>query len=174
MPTTGVEPGEAGAWTEGLALPALLRAARSTYGVALRPVLESAGFDDLPPNGAFVLGALARSGAPLAAVVSSLGASKQVAGKLVDTLVARGYLDRAVDPDDRRRLTVALTERGRAAAATVRSVVERVDAALEARVGAGDVAVARQVLGALVALRGSDPSDPSDPTRPDGPTGPDP
>ena len=44
-----------------------------------------------------------------------LGVSKQAAGQLVDTLVLRGYLERSVDPEDRRRLTLTLTERGMAA-----------------------------------------------------------
>ena len=42
--------------------------------------------------------------------------SKQAAGQLVDTLVLRGYLDRSPDPEDRRRMTVTLTERGAMAA----------------------------------------------------------
>ena len=54
----------------------------------------------------------AQTQAPLAEVIRQLGVSKQAAGQLVDSLVVRGYLDRTVDPDDRRRLIVTLTERG--------------------------------------------------------------
>jgi hypothetical protein len=36
----------------------LLREARSAYGAAIRRELAARGFDALPPNGAFVLGAL--------------------------------------------------------------------------------------------------------------------
>ena len=57
-------------------------------------------------------------------------------GQLVDTLVARRYLNRSVDPDDRRRLTITLTERGLAAATVIRSAVDEVDAGLIGRVGA--------------------------------------
>ena len=32
---------------------------------------------------------------------------------LIDTLVIRGYLERGTDPEDRRRLTLELTERVR-------------------------------------------------------------
>jgi DNA-binding MarR family transcriptional regulator len=77
--------------------------------------------------------------------------SKQAAGQLVDVLVVRGYLDRFPDPDDRRRMTVALTERGRAAAAAARTAIERVDADLAARVGAEHLAHARATLAALMA-----------------------
>ncbi len=140
-----------------VAMPALLRAARRTYAAAVRSALAAAGCDDMPRNGSFVVGAIARTGAPLGEIVVWLGASKQAAGQLVDTLVTRGYLDRAVDPDDRRRLTIALTERGQAAAAVVRAAVDGVDAELVARVGAEEVARARATLGALIDL-GDDPA----------------
>ena len=101
-----------------VAFPALLRAARRTYGSAVRAALAEAGCDDMPRNGSYVVGAIDRTGAPLSQIITELGVSKQAAGQLVDTLVARGYLDRSPDPDDRRRLTITLTERGHAAAAT--------------------------------------------------------
>jgi DNA-binding MarR family transcriptional regulator len=100
----------------------------------------------------FVIGAIVRTGAPLGEIITWLGVSKQAAGQLVDTLVTRGYLERAVDPDDRRRLTIALTERGQAAAAVVRGAVDGVDAELQRRVGAEQLAVARATLGALIEL----------------------
>ena len=59
---------------------------------------------------------LPHGGAPLATVIRQLGVSKQTAGQLVDSLAARGYLDREADPYDRRRLVVRLTERGEQAA----------------------------------------------------------
>ena len=116
-------------------LPALLRAARRAYGSAIRADLDEAGLDDVPRSGIYVIGAIARTEAPLSEIIEQLGVSKQAAGALVDTLVTRGYLERSIDPEDRRRLTVTLTERGEAAAVVVRAAVERVDAALIARVG---------------------------------------
>jgi DNA-binding MarR family transcriptional regulator len=137
---------------DDIALPALLRAARTTYGSAIRASLVAIGCDDVPRNGAFVLGAIARKGAPLGDVIRGLGVSKQAGGQVVDTLVVRGYLDRAPDPDDRRRLTVALTERGKVAAAATRKAVDRVDAELAARVDAEHIAHTRATLGALIDL----------------------
>src|SRR5579863_3639916 len=101
-------------------LPALLRHARAAYGLAMRKALEAAGYDDIPKNGLYVIGGLALGAGdvPLAALIRDLRISKQAAGQLVDTLVTRGYLARNVDEQDRRRLVVALTDRGRAAAAT--------------------------------------------------------
>jgi DNA-binding MarR family transcriptional regulator len=135
-----------------VSMPALLRGARRTYGSAIRQALEAAGYDDVPANGLFVIGAVARTGAPLAEIIQHLGVSKQSAGQLVDTLVARGYLDRAVDPDDRRRLTITLTARGSAAAEVIGATSAAVDAELEARVGATSVAAARATLAALIDL----------------------
>jgi DNA-binding MarR family transcriptional regulator len=145
-------PAESSQWYETVVLPALLRAARTTYGTAIRAGLAGAGIDDMPRNGAFLVGAIARNGTPLSEVISDLGLSKQRAGQLVDTLVDRGFLERAPDPEDRRRMTITLTDRGRLAAAAGRTAVEAVDAALIARVGGDAVMHARVTLAALIEL----------------------
>jgi len=137
---------------EAWPLPALLRAARGAYGSAIREDLDEAGCDDVPRNGIYVIGAIARTEAPLSDIIGQLGVSKQAAGALVDTLVIRGYLERTVDPDDRRRLRIGLTERGEAAAVVVRAAVERVDAALLARVGPERVAHTRATLASLITI----------------------
>jgi DNA-binding MarR family transcriptional regulator len=133
-----------------ISLPALLRAARTTFGAAIREALAGIGCDDLPRNGAFVLGALDRGEAPLGDVIAQLRLSKQAAGALVDTLVTRRYLERTVDPDDRRRLRIALTPRGADTAKVIRQAVDDVEAELVARVGADYVAHTRATLAALI------------------------
>ena len=138
------------AWFDDVSFPALLRAARSVYAASVRGALERAGCDDLPSSGPYVVGAIARTGAPLSEIITQLGVSKQAAGQLVDLLVVRGYLDRAVDSGDRRRLVITLSSRGAAAATVIRSAVEAVDAALVERVGADYVAHTRATLGSLV------------------------
>jgi DNA-binding MarR family transcriptional regulator len=133
-------------------LPALLRAARRTYASAVRDALSAAGYDDVPRNGSYVLGAMARSEVALSRIIADLGVSKQAAGQLVDTLVARGYLHRSVDPEDRRRLTLGLTERGRDAATVIRTAVAGVDSELAGRVGEDRLDELRGVLAALADL----------------------
>jgi DNA-binding MarR family transcriptional regulator len=133
-------------WPTGV----LLGMARKTYTAAVRRALAEAGYGDLPRNGPFVLGGIVRTGNPLSRVIQQLDVSKQAAGQLVDTLVARGYLERAVDPGDRRRLTVTLTRRGDAAAAVVRAAVDEVDSRLVDRVGADQFARTLATLGALI------------------------
>ena len=134
---------------EEVVIPALLRAARGAYGNAIRQELAAGGFDDLPRNGAFVLGGLANHSAPLSGLVPQLGVSKQAAGQLIDALVLRGYLERHENADDRRRVDVALTERGRAAAKAVRAGVESVDDELQRRLSPADM---RGLAAGLIAL----------------------
>ena len=118
-------------------MPALLRHARHTYGAAMRDALTKAGFNDIPRNGLYLIGglALAAGDTPLAQLIKELRTSKQAAGVLVDTLVTRGYLERTVDKDDRRKMNVALTERGRATAAVQAMARTKVDNQLVASVG---------------------------------------
>jgi len=139
-------------------MPALLRHARTAYGSAMRKALEEAGYDDLPKNGLYVIGGLALGAGdvPLASLIRDLRISKQAAGQLVDTLVNRGYLARNVDDQDRRRLIVTLTDRGRAAAATQAAARERVDAVLLAKVGAQCIEHTRVALAALTEMGWSD------------------
>ena len=139
-------------WYEDVALPALLRGARATYGSAIRAALGQAGCHDVPRNGIYVVGAIARGGSPLAQIIRELGVSKQAGGQLVDTLVVRGYLDRSPDPEDRRRMIISLTERGRAAAAAAQSAVRRIDKEVTGLVGTGSMAQTRATLAALVEL----------------------
>lgn len=135
-------------------LPALLRHARVAYGSAMRRALADAGYNDVPKNGLYVIGGLALGAGdiPLAALIRDLRISKQAAGQLVDALVSRGYLSRAVDEQDRRRLVVTLTERGRTAAATQTAARERVDAALLAKVGPQIIEHTRVALAALAEM----------------------
>ena len=141
-------------WHDTIVLPALLRWARGTYGDAMRQALAQADCDDIPSNGMYVIGGLAMGAgdAPLSVLVKELKVSKQAAGQLVDTLVLRGYLKRELDEADRRRFTIALTERGWHAAAVQREAREKIDAALVKQVGADGVAQARKVLAALVEI----------------------
>jgi DNA-binding MarR family transcriptional regulator len=140
-------------WFADVSFPALLRAARRAYGTVVIEALAEAGCDDMPRNGSYVIGAIARTGAPLSQIIDALGVSKQAAGQLVDTLVTRGYLTRAADPEDRRRLTITLTDRGLAAAEVIRTAVERVDASVLGRVGPEYVAHTRATLAALIEAR---------------------
>jgi len=134
-------------------IPALLRHARGSYGDAIRTELARAGFDDMPRNGPYVVGGMAGRGGSGADLVRELGISKQAASQLVDTLVIRGYLTREVDPADRRRQALDLTERGRAAADVVAAAIREVDHELADLVSAAELAGLRAGLMALITIR---------------------
>lgn len=138
---------------DDIVLPALLRAARGSYGHAIRASLAVAGYDDVPRNGAFVLGGMVNHGGSAADLVRQLGVSKQAASQLIDVLVIRGYLQRSVDPGDRRRQTLEVTERGRGAAAAVGSAVRSVDAELAGMISPEELAGLRAGLIALITIR---------------------
>jgi len=133
-------------------MPALLRGARGSYGNTIVAMLGAAGFEDLPRNGPFVLGGMANHGGSAVEMIRGLGVSRQAASQLIDTLVLRGYLDRQINSDDRRRMDIELTERGRAAAAVVRSAVKKVDRQLMARLSPGELAGLRVGLAALTTI----------------------
>jgi DNA-binding MarR family transcriptional regulator len=135
-------------------MPVLLRHARTTYGVAMRRALAEAGYDDIPGNGLYLIGGLAlnRDDIPLGQLIRELRISKQAAGQLVDTLVTRGYIERAMDKEDRRKLTVTLTERGRGASAIQAAAREKVDADLLAAVGPEAIETTRRTLATLIDL----------------------
>ncbi|HEX4466072.1 MAG TPA: MarR family transcriptional regulator [Solirubrobacteraceae bacterium] len=149
-PTDADVPGEQ---ATDVVLPALLRAARGSYGHAIRASLARAGFDDVPRNGAFVLGGIVNQGGSAGQLVRQLGVSKQAASQLIDTLVVRGYLERSPHTEDRRRVTVEATERGRAAAKAVREGVLAVDEELAGLISARDLAGLRAGLVALCDIR---------------------
>jgi DNA-binding MarR family transcriptional regulator len=69
-----------------------------------------------------------RPGIDLRTLAEQMGISASGASQQVDKLVARGFLVREDDPDDRRRLSLELTERGKQATGEIsratRSYVE--------------------------------------------------
>jgi DNA-binding MarR family transcriptional regulator len=152
-------------WYETVVMPALLRHARTVYGAAMHRALADAGCDDVPKNGLYIIGGLAlgAGGVPVGQLARELGVSKQAAGQLVDTLVLRGYLERAVAADDRRKLNVTLTERGRLAASVQGTARARIDAQLLKRVGAGPIAQTRKTLAVLIEMGRATETDESEP-----------
>jgi DNA-binding MarR family transcriptional regulator len=134
---------------EDLVLPVPLGAGRMTYGRAIRAGYAEAGFDDIPKLGPRLLGGIRLVGGSVGKVAKDFGISKQAASKLVDTLVIRGYVERGTHPEDRRRLTLELTERGREAADIGWAASDRVDRELAEAVGAAEIAQMRETVGVL-------------------------
>jgi DNA-binding MarR family transcriptional regulator len=134
-------------------IPALLRGARGSYAHTIAAYLAEAGCDDLPQNGPFVLGGMANHHAPAVEMIRGLGVTRQAASQLIDTLVVRGYLSREVNPADRRRLNIDLTDRGRAAADAIGAAIGQVDEELAAMITPAELAGLRAGLIALAKIR---------------------
>ena len=141
-------------WFDQIALPALLRHARTTYGAAMRKALDAQGYDDIPGNGLYIIGGLAlgAQAVPIGQLAREMRVTKQGMGQLIDTLVMRGYLARTPDAADRRQLMVTLTARGQAAAEVQAAARAAVDQALAAKVGDEDIARTRRTLAALIEI----------------------
>src|ERR1022692_2737146 len=136
--------------------PALMRAARGAYARSIRAQLHSVGVNDLPRNGAFIQGGIGGPSGPGQDLPSDLGVTKQAVSQLIDTLVNRGYLKRSLDPGDRRRIALELTELGQQAAAAVQRGVQAVDLQLLERVSPEQIDAMRSGLLALADIKSAD------------------
>jgi len=76
--------------------------------------LAERGWTDVRPAFGFVLLALRGGPVSLRELPGVLGTTKQAVSKLVDAMVAAGYVERAADPGDARAKRVQLSDRGRA------------------------------------------------------------
>ncbi|HSZ41440.1 MAG TPA: MarR family transcriptional regulator [Trebonia sp.] len=149
---------------DDVSIPALLRGARGSYARTIAAYLAEAGCDDLPRNGPFVIGGMASHRASAVDMIRGLGVTRQAASQLIDTLVVRGYLSREVNPDDRRRMNIELTDRGRAAAAAIGTAIGQVDAELATMITPAELAGLRAGLLALATIKGRTTRDGREPT----------
>jgi len=148
-------------------LATLMRTARGAYARSIQAELHAIGIDDLPRNGAFILASMDSRGGPRQDLPSEIGVTRQAVSQVVDILVNRGYLDRAPDPDDRRRVNLALTELGQEVVAAVVRGIEAVDRHLRERVSPEQVEAMRSVLTALTEIKSANLASGAGRRRPD-------
>ena len=84
--------------------------------------LADRGWTDVRPAFGFVLLALRDGPASLRDLPDVLGTTKQAVSKLVDAMVATGYVQRVADPGDGRAKRVQLSARGQALLADVEQI----------------------------------------------------
>ena len=135
------------------ATPTLMRSARGAYAQSIREQLHAIGIDDLPRNGVFILAGIDPSGGPRHDLPSELGVTKQAVSLVIDVLVNRGYLQRSPDAEDRRRVVLELTERGREVVDAAMRGVEAVDRQQEQRVSGPQIEAMRAALIALTEVK---------------------
>lgn len=138
-----------------LSIPELMRVARGSYRQVIIVELTRGGFEDLPRNGGFLLSYLANGDESIEEMIHGLGVSKQAFSQLVDTLVLRGYVTRDINPQDRRRMTLALTDRGRGAAEAIFTATKAVDEELSRRLSKAEMTGLRRGLAVLGEIKES-------------------
>lgn len=113
--------------------------------------LVTAGFDDITmPHFTVAMYLRTRGGrATTTELAQDAGMTKQSMGYLVDHMEERGYVGRIPHPTDRRAQYIALTERGLAALAVGRLVVEQTLDALTAKYGSDCMDMVEDVLAAI-------------------------
>lgn len=137
------------------AIPELMRLARGAYKRSADVRLAAAGLEDLPTSGGYLLAYLAAGEESVAGMIQGLGFTKQAFSQLADTMVVRGFLTRDVDPGDRRRMTLRMTERGEAAARASYEGCLEVDKELERRLTPEELAGLRKGLSVLAGIKAS-------------------
>jgi DNA-binding MarR family transcriptional regulator len=105
---------------------------------------------DLPLSQARVFQRIAPGGSRLAELAEAAQASKQTVGSIVDQLERSGYVRRIPDPTDARAKLVTVTAKGHELVELSRPVVQAIETAWEAHLGATR---ARQLREALTLLR---------------------
>jgi DNA-binding MarR family transcriptional regulator len=88
----------------------------------LHEQLAGRGWTDVRPAFGFVALALRPGPVPLRDLPGVLGTTKQAVSKLVDAMVAAGYVERGTDPADARAKRVGLSARGRSLLAEVEEI----------------------------------------------------
>jgi DNA-binding MarR family transcriptional regulator len=89
--------------------------------------LRAAGFDDQRPADDAAFAHIPGEGIRLTDLARRAGVSKQAMAELVDSLEARGYVERQPDPTDGRAKFVVFSERGWTAVATALDALDDIE-----------------------------------------------
>jgi DNA-binding MarR family transcriptional regulator len=135
-----------------LSIAELMRIARGSYKRAIDAVYAARGIDDVPNPGGYILAYLAGGQKQIPRMIEGLGIGKREYDELLDKLTLRGYITRTIDPAD-GSASLALTERGQAAAEAIFDGGRVVDAELERRLTADEIAAMRRGLAALGEIK---------------------
>jgi DNA-binding MarR family transcriptional regulator len=135
-------------------IPELMRVARGSYKRAADIQLAAGGFEDLPTTSGYLLAYLANEEESIPERIEGLGIKQRELSQLLDTLVLRGYITRQIDPAD-GEVTLALTERGRAANEASSEGCSYVDRELEGRLSEAEMAGLRRGLAVLGEIKQS-------------------
>jgi DNA-binding MarR family transcriptional regulator len=137
----------------------LMRLALRGFVKSIDEELTANGIESLPRNGGFVIEQLAAGGGATEELIRGLGVSKQAVSRLIDVLVERDFLVRAVDPSDRRRTVLALTRKGQTTARAIAAGTQRVEERLRVSLTEDEMNRMRTALTALADITDADTVD---------------
>jgi DNA-binding MarR family transcriptional regulator len=132
----------------------LLNLAFGSFKNQLHEHLMRRGFDDVGPMYGYVFRFLRDEPNSLKALADWLGMTPQGALKIVDEMVANGYLERREHADDGRVKRLVLTARARQAVQLAKRFHTKFEQDVAKRLGAEAALSARAVLEAIVADAG--------------------
>lgn len=122
-------------------------------GVAITSYVErglrAAGYDVSPARAGNVMRNITREGSTIVGIAKSAGVSKQAISRQAEGLHRLGYVDIEASDVDRRTRIVKPTDFGLRSREVVTHLYEDIEAEIERRVGAEDLAAFRRVVNAL-------------------------
>jgi DNA-binding MarR family transcriptional regulator len=113
--------------------------------------LQAQGWAGVRPAFGFVLLAARDEPASVTGLASLMGMTKQAASKLVEAMVADGYLERGADPEDGRQRPVHLTARGQELLRSVEQIYTELEAQWAGVIGASHIQRMRRDLVRVLA-----------------------
>ncbi|HCT77772.1 MAG TPA: MarR family transcriptional regulator [Micromonosporaceae bacterium] len=128
----------------------LLGLAYQHFVIELNAHLAAKGFSAIKPTYGYVFRALGSERLTTAQLAASLHITNQGMAKMVDEMVASGYVERHADPADARVKLLDLSAHGKAALAAARKFHADFESRLSVQLGERKVATTRAVLTELV------------------------
>lgn len=135
-------------------IPELMRVARGSYKRSVDGQLAAGGLEDLPTGSGYLLAYLASDDERIPERTEGLGFKPRQFSQLVDTLVLRGYITREIGAVD-GQVSLALTQRGRAANEACFEGCNYVDQELARRLTEAEMAGLRRGLAVLGEIKQS-------------------
>ncbi|HET9677212.1 MAG TPA: MarR family winged helix-turn-helix transcriptional regulator [Solirubrobacterales bacterium] len=129
----------------------LFEIAKDAFFEDFREELEQTEFGEIRPTHGCVFRFVRGEGMRLTVLAEMAGMTKQSVGEIVDDLVARGYVKRIPDPEDKRAKLICLTERGERAQATGLALFAKVEEQWKERYGDRRITQLRKLLEEIAA-----------------------
>jgi DNA-binding MarR family transcriptional regulator len=131
----------------------LLGTACDVFADELERRLADTPYDDIRISHGCVFGTIDPEGSRLTDLATRARMTKQSVGEVTSDLEQRGYVERLPDPSDGRAKIIRLTERGRAAQALGRELIDEIEQEWADRFGEERIAAFRDALEAITAER---------------------